>query len=502
MTQASPDDFFANVAVMKTEMHAYHAQLEEDRQKWLKTRAGKKQSKLEKNAQWWGLETKSQLQKFLDNNGGKIKFTQDGKAKVLIPQYEHRSQFTKFSSSDRTAMGTVSPTKYYYGIPKSNNLKFNKNVPLCQSEETDITENDGTNVHFVILGGENGMDTTSNRDLYCLYRASNLTINREPFVPDFTFEVSSARDTGLRLCIRNIIYGMACILKCNVTLNPSQAQQRSKLTTNNNHHWYEVSKASNDKLYSLFFDCIEAADNEAQNICVCGTFLEDLLKFLTKKNDLDSNYHWVLVGDHLMYELNGMLGFNTFFGAWRDPMDKREQFENVHDEYMFNMLNYIDKDECLCCIKAIEYAASRIFNILACEYNDINEDDPMLIVQCVQLMFNLDSKGDISAAHQSFMTLPGYIMRYNQQRKLKEELKKLDQSTNIILQSLRALGDLGAFDVGYLIKQRRIHRIWEIFFVWALYALLNSTRMFQSCLDELMKHVHLLPDQVRFGMFV
>lgn len=397
-------------------------------------------------------------------------------------------------------MGTVSPLNYYYGIPQQDDAKFNTNLPLREPPTVENT-NDETNVSWVTLGDDEKIDDDeSTRDLYQLYFSSKNNIDREPYIPDFSFNISNTHNTGMKLSIRYLIYGLSCIVKCNVMINPSDKETQKILTANDKNNWYYARQLSPITLDKLLLEIFDASNKQAAYISAAGDFLTNLVKFLTKNDQMQENSHWILAADDIHYKMGGSDGMDGWYGPWRHRDDARDQFENMYNSFMFNLLNYIGVDECLCTLTSIAYVATRIINILKSKEDELDENDSRLIVQCVELILQIVDKGDICALHQSFMSLPGYILDYESNDELKDTLDAVNNSTQALLDAVRALGNLGGFNFVHLVKHRRLHRIWHVFWMYSILFIASASLTLQNCLKCLMEHVQLIPQQQQFGM--
>lgn len=500
MTECSADDFYQNVAEFRKYAHSLYHELERKLQKYYKTTKGKKQAKIEKDYKnYWGMTKKEYDYWFKSTDwSNSFKWEQDSKSTNKIPRVQHRSQYISFTARDTAAMGSFCDSTFYYGKIKRANAKWNQNLPITEPQSDEII--DDTQIHWVPLGDTDSQDEQSKRELYHLYYASHREADSSPYKPDLTFSTNNEYYDHLRLYIRNLFYGFFCILKCNVIINPADTATQTKLMENDKSYWYEAKQLKIQILNNLFFDAQFEGINQAFDVSMANNFVEDIMQFLTKDDSVSSGNNFVLKGDSIIFNKEGLGGLKKYYGSWRPPRGDRDDNEHEYDEFMINLVNYVSKNECLCAIKSIEYIASRIANIIACDEEQSFENDSLLIVKCIELILAIFEKGDISKFHQVFMPLPGYIADYDINGKISKLLYHLDSSTQLLLQSIRAISNLGAFNFEFLVTKRKLTEIWFVFFIWALYSMLYGARLFQICLGKLMQYVDKIPEQAQVGM--
>lgn len=506
MTEAETTDFYKSVDRFRKSMQRLYEKKEKELQKYHKTKVGKKQKKAETSYKWWGFNTPQDFKIFENKNDEwldeLIHWKQDDKNTHQLPIREHKSQYVQMNQIDLKSMGTVCETQYYYGRLKIKDAKFNNNLPLTKPQDLDTkTKEFNGDVKYVGLGDIEQVDTDSNRCIYNLYRAIKIPIDRQPYIPDFSLEITQIHGTGIRLYLRSLVYGIACVVKCNVILKPHQKEIRKEMCKNHSKHWYEAKQLSQESLFSLFLHQYDSASKTATYVGN-SDYLREMLEFLLKDDSFDTNSHWLTSASGAIETRAGYSVLDSFYGVWRHKDDARDEKEDWNDDWMYGLLNYIYPNECLCSIKCIQFVASRIASILASTADHLYEDDGLLIVKCVELMLQICDKGDISGWHSAFMPLPGYYLDYAGQRHLKDALHKLDVSTTVILESLRTIGDLGAFDLKFVIQNQKLHKVWYMYFVWALIGLLNNLVILQTILPVLMKHVKNVKDGYDYGMYM
>ena len=505
MTESESTHFWKNVDLLKKDIKKLYEQKQAELKKFYKTREGKKQLKKEKNYKWWGFNFPEGFKKFKNKDNKwldeMIHWRQYDKNKHQLPIIKNKSRYIRLNQTDYKSIGKVSKTTYHYGRLKIKDPKFNGNLPL-NKPQTDSKNNEfHGDVKWVELGDIDDDDADSNVELYNLFRAIKIPIDRQPYVPDFSFKIGEMHNTGLRLYIRCLLYGIGCVVKCNVILNPNQKDQRKLMIKDNEKHWYETKQLSKDSLFDLFFNQYGSSHNLAKHVCKIN-FIDDMIEFLVKNKNMNVNSHWLLSANTVIDFNDGYKSLLSFLGVWRHPGDGRDEEEESNDKYMFDLLNYIHCNEGLCTIKCIQVVASRIATILASATEERRDDDGLTIVQCIELILQLCKKGDISAWHEAFMPLPGYILNYDKEEHLKTALNKLHVSTTVIQEALRVIGDLGAFDFNYVITHNKLHKIWFVYFMWALIALLNNLAIYQATLPPIMKHIYSVSQHSRFCMYI
>ena len=502
LAEIEDEDWYEDVSVFKEEIEEYKENLDKNLEKYYK----KKQNEKKKHSRpkWYGLNASQYKQYFEKSNvTSNLKITQSDIA-YPIPQWSRKFQYTKFTQADLDAMGTVGTmdTKYLKFTDDIKDRKFNKIFYLTNAIDNSLSNENFNNVSYVSVGD---VDTNEQcvRALNYFFQSTIMSIERQPYVPDLTLKIFDLHDTGVKPDYRVLMYGFAGYLKLNVRINSSDIENRNKLMKDDKTRWHDKKNHTKQLLKQIFYDGNHGASRKLVYLNDSG--MKTILQYLRKENDLnDTNCWFVRVMEQLAASHEyGWDVMSQHWNVWRYSDSQRDPddiIDSDNNKWLFNLIDYIKPNECLCTIKSIGCAVSRIISYINCLSEWITDDDGLFFIKCVILILDLASKGDIYGCCNTFMSSILDNVKYIQDRYAQQTFAKLKNITTTIGEIIRVIGNLSAFDFEFLIQNKYVHQCWITYFYGALIGLADYIKQFECILPPLFEYVNDLDDAEPLGV--
>ena len=500
------DDWYDSVADWEKQIKEQYDTLKQEHIDYLKKHPN--HARVEKSPNYWGL-SKKECKKYMKGKNNHILKIGQFEIANAMPQWSHNCQRCKFTAKDLESIGTVSEFEQLYLVLKqgSTNIKFNKPYYLCDEVQTSNTPNLG-NVNFVKIGHvDNNEDCI--RSLSYFYRSALLCIDRQPYVPDFDMKILDTHGTRVRPEYRILVYAFGAYLKLNIRLTTNEKESRNELTKNDSHSWSDKMRDKPSLLTQLFYDNAGGASRKFYTLASWGGG-EEIIKYLRKDDSLDEKKSWMIraLNLHLEGVPNKWKIFEKYFNLWKNySFDISDSL--LHDEYamnndtnewIFGLLSFIKPNECLCAIKAIELIASRIITIINGAEPPKDIKHGLYFVKLIVLMLDIAKKGNIYACSDLFMPMIFDHIELYDNVNVENCLNILNESTTMIGETLRAIGNLSSFDFTWLLQNKHVHQVWNGYFNSAFLALLDSIHVFESNLGDLFQYSQYVSDRTELGM--
>ena len=401
-------------------------------------------------------------------------------------------------------MGTVEDTVLYYATFTNGitDPKLNKPFYLCDGAGNDNTPNLGE-IDFVPMGG---IDTNVDAQILLnfFYRSTTLSIKRTPYIPDFNLKITSIKKSYIKREYRLLIYAYGAYLKCNVRLNPNDKHTRDEMTKNDAIKWIDKLRYKPEIVNNVFYDNSSAAARKIDVLARHGAG-QTIMEYLRKSDNLNSDNQWfVRALDIIAHNCDkGWTIFKRYFNLWKEEEVPQNSFQSrAKNEWMFNLIHYVKANECLCVIKALEIVGSRIVTHINNKAQAITPQDGTFLVKSIKLMLDLVAKGNINGCYEAFMPLFIDSVELCDDIDAQSCLNVVQNTTIIIGETLRVLGNLSDFDFEWLLRNKYVHQCWVTYFNAAFLALLDAIFTFEDNLGNLCEYSSKLSDHSTFGMFV
>ena len=504
LAEFEDDDWYSNVSAFKKQIARYKKDLDASLAKYFKTR--KNEQKTKSKPKWYGLTPAQHKQYFkLSNVNSNVTITQSDLA-YPIRQWSREFLYTKFTKIDFKKMGNVGEidTKYLMFTDDSKDRKFNKLFYLTNAIDNNILNENFNQVSYVSIGGVDKNEQCV-RALNYFFRSTIMSIERQPYVPDLQLQIDELHGSFIKPDYRVLMYGFAGYLKLNVRINSSDIENRNKLMKDDKTRWHDKKNHTKELLQQIFYDDNHGAARKLVNLN--DSCMKTILQYLRKENDLnDTNCWFIRVMEQLaasyQYGWDEML---KYFNVWRycySQRDPDDVLDSDNNKWLFNLIDYIKPNECICTIKSIGCAVTRIISYIRCLDNWRTDEDGLFFIKCIILILDLQSKGDIYGCSNRFTSSFYDNIEFIEDRNAQKAFETLKNVTTSIGEIIRVIGNLSAFDFELLIQDKYVHQCWLTYLYAAFVGLADYIQQFESVLPQVFKYLNHLDEQDSLGMLI
>lgn len=505
LSEMVEDDWYEDVDDFKSHIERIKKKKDEDLAAYLKKHINT--AKTQSNTQsWFGLSAKEY--KAYMNPSAPMKspiIHQDSKANQ-IPTYSTSSQSVTMTQRDFTQFNKFPKQEILYAklTNKKKSRKFKQLFYLAQgTTESKIPEPDiGVDTGYVPVG-ETQDDENCVRVLNYFFRSTELSIFRQPYLPDLTLKIADIHGSNLKSEYRVLVLAFAAYVKLNVLINGDDEETRQRLTLNDREKWYDKKNVNNLTLNKLFFDNTRGAAIK-HSLLGINNAGQTIMEHLRHDTNINSDNCWFIESLRLVDDpnVNGWDCLTSYFGCWRSKYGQREPHPNNNpdNDWMFGLINNIFKNECLVTIKAIGVVASRIASVLVCDDNECEHDDGLFIVKCVSLILDLFAKGNVNKLAESFSPIVLNSVAMHEHSNINNGFRNLANYSTTICETIRTISNLSRFDFEWVIRSKYVQQNWYSFFAGSLLTLLNNIEHLQKNLGSIISYADQTSNESHFKL--
>ena len=425
----------------------------------------------------------------------------------IIGQDSQANQMPTYSTEHQSMTITQSDLDQFEKCPKPETLyaKFTTGKPMpkftklfylakgtTDTTDTKAQEPDiGVDIGYVPVG-QTQDDENCVRALNYFFRSAELSIFRQPYLPDLSLKIADIHGSNLKPEYRVLVLAFAGYVKLNVRISGDDDETRKKLTLNDREKWYDKRNVNNATLNQIFFDNTSGSGRKYEILGVNGAG-RTIMEHLRNDRNIYGDICWFveslnLVGDP---NVNRWDCLTSFFGCWRDTYGRREPHPNNNpdNDWMFQLINKIYKNECLVTIKAIGIVASRIASVLICDDEECQEDDGLFIIKCVSLILDLFAKGNVNGLSESIVPMLLNSVELHENPRINIGTSNLVNFTTAICETIRTISNLSRFDFEWVVRSKYVQQTWYSFFTGALLSLLYNIETLERNLSALFTYV-------------